>query len=159
MTSEALAPVARALLDAARTAAERTAARARDEAQRTVDAARADSEATLAEAHRQGVADAADAVRTRRAAGRRAARAVVLSAQRRAYEDFAAQAREAVRRQLNTAQTTDTLTDLARRTLGSQAVIRRDADGAVVATGTGRVLELSLDELTDRAIAELGQDE
>lgn len=159
MTNEALAPVARALLDASRSTAEDTVGQARVEAERISGAARADSEAALDKARQEGAADAAVAVRTRRAAGRRAARAVVLSAQRRAYEDFAARAREAVRRQLNTAQTTDALTDLARRTLGSQAVIRRDADGAVVATATGRVLELSLDELTDRAIAELGQGE
>jgi hypothetical protein len=159
MTDEALAPVAAALLDAAQSAAEQTLGRARVEAQRIVDQARADSAATLAKARQEGEADAAAVVRARRAAGRRAAREMVLSAQRRAYEDFAAQAREAVRRQLDTPQTVDALTDLARRVLGSQAVIRHDADGAVVATATGRVLELSLDELTDRAIAELGQGE
>jgi hypothetical protein len=159
VTSEALAPVVRALRDAARDAAEHTMALARVEAQRILDTARVDTEATRAKARQQGAADAAEAVRTRRAAGRRAARAVVLSAQRLAYEDFAAQAREAVRRQLNTAQTADALTGLARRTLGPQALIRCDADGAVVATATGRVLELSLDELTDRAVAELGQGE
>lgn len=159
MTSEALAPVARALLDAARSAAQQTVEQARVEAQRMVEAARAESEAALAKARQEGAVDAAGLVRPRRAAGRRAARAMVLSAQRRAYEEFAAQAREAVRRQLDTPQTADVLTALARRTLGSQAVIRRDADGAIVATTTGRVLELSLDELTDQAVAEVGQGE
>jgi vacuolar-type H+-ATPase subunit E/Vma4 len=158
MTSQALAVVERALLDAARSTAEHTLAQARAEAQRMVDAARADSEAALAKAREQGATDAAGAVRARRAAGRRAARAVVLSAKRRAYEDFAARAREVVRRQLDTPQTTEALIELARRALGPQTSIRLADGGAVVAMAPGRVVELDLDGLTDLAIAETGSD-
>lgn len=155
MTTDPLAPVARALHDAARHAAGQVLDAAEAEAERIVNGAQAQVAAMLAQARDEGRADASAVASGRRARGRRQAGSTVLSARRRAYEELGRQARMVVRAELASAELGETLITLARKTLGPDAVIQ-GSDDAVTATADGRRLRLSLDDLADEAIAELG---
>jgi vacuolar-type H+-ATPase subunit E/Vma4 len=153
----ALAPLRQALLDAARSDAQRV----RDEAER--DAAGVVGEAARRaaemgeEARRRGVADGEERLARSRAAARREARAVVLRAQRCAYDGLRAAAAEAVadllRPEGERARLRAVLVDALG---GGEASVEESPDGGLRATAPdGRSVDASAQRLVDVALADL----
>ncbi len=154
--ADALAPLRRALLDGARADAERV----RDEAER--EAARAEEEAArraagiLDEARRRGEADGAERLAAARASARRDARAVVLRAQRAAYDGLRRAAVEAVERDLARDEEQARLRSLVVDLLGPDADLEVGADGDLRGTAPdGRVVDASAERLVDLALADV----
>lgn len=153
---DALAPVARALLDRARGDAARVLETAEADCRQAVAAARQDADRLLGQAHEQGAADAAMLAETAAARARRADRARVLQAQRDCYDTLRAAAREAVGDLLSSADRRVQLTDLLRDELGPDATVRVEPEGGLVAEAPdGRRLDASVAALTDRALSGL----
>jgi hypothetical protein len=128
----ALEPVRRALLDRAAADAAGTRASADDQAEALLARARAEADRLVAEARAQGAADGAVTLAASRARTRRQARAVVLAAQRRAYEELRRQARQEARR------------------------LVADLDLPSSAPGEGRRISWSPDALADEGVDALG---
>jgi vacuolar-type H+-ATPase subunit E/Vma4 len=155
----ALEPVRAALRGRARAAAHGALAEAESDAARVLADAERQAAALLAEARVAGEVDATAALAGERARGRRRARAVVLAAQRAAYEQFRDRARRAVlalRDDPDYPRLVAGLTALARADLGPAAVVSPHPDGGVVAAASGRRVDYSLPVLADRAADGLG---
>lgn len=155
-----LQPVREALLaHAERDAAALRAAADRDAAAAVTTArqqARARRDAARDEGERE-----AEAVRVhQRARARRAARALVLAAQREALEQVRAQVRADVRAWWEDPRLrpllVDRLSSVARAELGPEAVVREHPAGGVVAEAPGRRARYLLTDLADASLDELG---
>jgi vacuolar-type H+-ATPase subunit E/Vma4 len=155
----ALDPVRAALLDRARADGDALLAAADAQAAAAVAAARAEAGAAVAEARARGEREAAVVRTAERARARREARAIVLRAQRTAYDELRRRSRAAAER-LHTEPgyraLQDRLVAVARADLGTQAVIREDPDGGLVAEAPGRRVDLRLGTLAERAVDGLG---
>jgi vacuolar-type H+-ATPase subunit E/Vma4 len=158
----ALAPVRAALLDRARADADAVLAEADADADEVVAAARSRAAALVAEARAEGERDAAVLAARDRARARREARAAVLRAQSRVYEELRRRSRVAVRALRDDPvypALLEALRDRARDRLGADAVVREHPDGGLVAEAPGRRgarLDATLDALTDDALDGLG---
>ena len=132
----------------------------------------ADADATLAAAQREadvircaaraeGESDAAAVLAAERARVRRQARAVVLAAQREAYDELRSQvvlALSAVRDDPGYGPWRDRLVEHVRRVLGTDAVVSEPAEGGVLAEANGRRALYTLVGLADRVIDSMGAD-
>ena len=155
----ALEPVRTALLARARADGDALLASADADAETAVAAARVEAAAAVAEARAQGERDAALVRTAERARARRQARAVVLRAQRAAYDELRLRSRAAaarLRTEPGYPALLDRLTALARAELGAAAVVREHPDGGVVAEAPGRRVDLRLATLAERAVDTLG---
>jgi vacuolar-type H+-ATPase subunit H len=154
--ADALAPLREALLDAARADAARALEEAERDADRTVAEARERASATLEDARRRGRADGASRLATARAATRRDARAVVLRAQRAAYEGLRAAAVDAVSQDLSGDEGRNRVRSLVEGTLGPDAELVDGPDGELHGRAPdGRVVDVSAARLVDLALARL----
>jgi len=152
----ALEPLRAALLARARAEADGVRAAAEDDAREVLAAARDEAEALLADARARGAADAAALDAVELARRRRAARGVVLRAQRAAYDDLRSRACAAVQMLLADPDLHAHLADAVRGGLGDRAIVRDRPDGGVVAqTPDGRSIDGSVTALVDGALAEL----
>lgn len=152
----ALEPLRAALIAQARAEAQRLRGEAEADGRRVVVEAQRQAAQILAEAHTQGEADAAELITAERGKSRRAARAVVLAAQRAAYDDVQHKARAAVRALLAEPAGRERLEAAARARLGETAEVHALADGGLVAhTADGRRIEASVQLLVETALADL----
>lgn len=149
------------LLARAGSEAERLLAEVDAETDAAIARAQAEADAITADARAQGEADAAGVLVAERARARRQARAVVLAAQREAYEEL----RSRVRRELPLLRAdpayvawTDRLRDELRAVLGPEAVVTEHPEGGVVGETPGRRVASTLTGLADRALDALGSD-
>jgi vacuolar-type H+-ATPase subunit E/Vma4 len=135
------------------------------EADRQVAAMRAEAEergrALVEEARREGIAAAGIVGRQDRAAARRRARAVVLTAKRELYEELCRQAKAAVRSLRDDPGYPALLERLAatvRAQLGEDAVVEVDppGPGGVRGSSGGRHVDYTLDALAERCRERLG---
>jgi vacuolar-type H+-ATPase subunit E/Vma4 len=160
-TPEALAPVADALLAAARADADRTVATARADAERIRLEALEGERTIRAAARGRGAADGTkQAVQSLRLA-RRQAREAELVAQRQAYDEL----RRRVLARLSELRGDPSYADLLRRlhrqaraTLGPGTEIAEAPAGGVVARAGGRRLDLTLPALAEQALESLGSE-
>lgn len=153
---ESLIPVREALLRQARARAAALLEQAGGDAARTVDDARAKASSILDDARAAGRSEGESAVAAERARARRQARTIVLAARRDAYETLCDQVRSRVRERLSDPECSARLIDLVRMRLGPDAVIERAPCGGVIGRTRVAVLDLSADELAERAVAALG---
>jgi vacuolar-type H+-ATPase subunit H len=155
----ALAPVRAALLARARRDAEDRLARADEDVAGQLADARAEAARITAEARAQGERDAAVVLSAERTRARRQARAVVLHAQRDAYEELRRRCRAAARGLVGGAghrDRLDRLRAIARADLGAQALLEEHPDGGVTAAVPGRRAHYTPDALADLALDALG---
>ena len=151
---EALEPVRRALLDAARDEAAARLAAAEEDARRVESEAADRAAGILAEARRRGAADGADLVRSEQAAARREAGAVVQQARQAAYDRVRKGAVEAVGEVVARGIARERLRALVRDELGEDARLTDAPDGGVVGeTSDGRRVEASAARLVDLVLA------
>jgi vacuolar-type H+-ATPase subunit E/Vma4 len=149
----ALEPVRAMLLRRARADADATLAEAEADAARVTGAARAEADRILAAARSAGAADAEALRATEVARARRAARGLVLVAQRDVYDD--------VRRRIGAALTAgDTATRVraalearARSVLGPDVRIVDVPAGGVTGAAGGLRVDCSVDALVERAVS------
>ncbi|MGW0748156.1 hypothetical protein [Streptomyces sp. NPDC002587] len=151
-----LAPVADALLRAARADADAVLAKAVSEAEALVAAAEAEAAAILERAGNQGRADGAAAAKARRTAARRAARGLELAAEAEAYADLRARVREEVRRATADRTAQVRLRRRAHELLGPRASTACGPYGGLTAATEGRRVDLTPDTLSDRALERFG---
>jgi vacuolar-type H+-ATPase subunit E/Vma4 len=152
----ALAPLRRALLADAHAEAYRMRRRAQDAGRQAVAAAEQEVAAMLAAARAQGEEDGAAQRRADEARARSVARAGLLADRRAVYEELGSRARAAVRDLLADPVNRDRLADALRRGLGGRAVVSDTGDGGLLARAPdGRVVDASVGELVDRALAVL----
>ncbi|UZG55245.1 hypothetical protein [Rhodococcus opacus] len=159
--ADPLAPVRQTLLARARADADHTLAEADADAAAILARARSDADAIRAEARAQGESDAAAVLATHRARIRRRARAVVLAAQREAYDELRSrvvQAVVALRDDPAYGPWRDHLADHARAVLGADAVVSEPPDGGVCAETTGRRALYTLAGLAGSVLEALGSD-
>ena len=158
-SSGPLAPLLSALLSRARRDADAVLAEARADAEAVTARAHERAQALLSEARMKGEADGQAVVRAERARAERSARAIVLAAQRAAYDRSRLAAREAVsalRTEPGYPQIRDALSERAIRSLGEGADVREVERGGIVATAGSRSVDLSLDALADDIVDRLG---
>lgn len=159
--ADPLAPVRETVLTRARADADRTLAEADADAAAILARAQSEADAILAEARDQGESDAAQVLAAERARVRRGARAVVLAAQREAYDELRSrvlQALPALRDDPAYGPWRDRLADHARTVLGADAVVSEPAEGGVVAEANGRRALYTLGGLAGRVIDAIGPD-
>jgi hypothetical protein len=157
--ADALSPVRAALVGEAVQQAEKIRAAASAEAEAVVAAARGQAEEILSQARVRGELDGRSAAASRRAMSRRAARGVVLAAQRDAYSELRRRVHEAVcalREDPVYPRLRDRLEGLARGLAGPSATVACHPAGGVVAEGPGTFVDCSLPRLADRAVDALG---
>lgn len=157
-TTDALAPVREALVRRARADAETAVAAAEAEQARLLADARARAGAILAEASAQGEADAVALHAAELARARRAARSIMLGAQRAVYEELCRRAADEVSRRCADAEVRAALTTRIRRLLGPAAQVVDDPHGGVVGCLDGRRLDYSRDTLAANAVRALGEE-
>lgn len=149
-----------ALLDDAKREAEATLDVADRETESAVSAARTEAENLLAASRREGAAEARRAVDGELAQARRRGREVVFAARHEVYEHLRQQIRRAAADLRDTPDHTtlvEALTQLARRQLGSDAVVTVDSEvGGVVASAGGRSVDYRLPEVAERHLEEVG---
>jgi hypothetical protein len=153
---QALEPLTAALLARARADADGERAAAEQEGQQLVATATGEAEALLANAQALGEADAAGLLAADRAQARRAARGVVLGAQRAAYDELRHRSRAAVAELLANPERHRRLAVTVRDRLGEGATARDHPAGGVVAESPdGRRIDASVDALVEAALAGL----
>ncbi len=155
----ALAPVETQLLRDAVAAGRRIVADARLDAAAQIAAARTRADDLVVQARAEGRAAAGTLAAEERNSGRQAARAVLLDADRRAYDEVADRIRAAVRGMRDEpgyGKIREQLAALARSTAGPEASITEHPDGGVLAAGPGITVDCSLPRLADLAVAALG---
>lgn len=155
----ALAPVQAQLLRDAVAASRRIVADARFAAEAQVAAARGRADGLVARAEADGQAAAAVLAAAELGRGRQAARAVLLDADRRAYDALADRIRSAVRGlrdEPDYGEIRERLATLARSVAGPGASVREHPDGGVLAEGPGVTVDCSLARLADLVVAALG---
>ncbi len=159
--TDPLGPVRAALMASAGADAARVLARADADVAERLAAAGVEA-ARVRESAAEDVALEVDTIAAEaRVRARRQERAIVLAAQRAAYEQLRAGARAAVRGlRGDTAYQPllERLGAVARERLGPGAVVREHPDGGVVAEVAGRRLSLTLDAAAERAVDALGRD-
>ncbi|MFC4783830.1 hypothetical protein ACT8ZV_05115 [Nocardioides sp. MAHUQ-72] len=148
----ALEPVRAALLAAAAAEADRVRAEAEADARRRLAAARGEAEALLAEARSQGAADASWVLAAEETEARRAARGVVLSAQRDAYERLRRESVERVRALLVDPSVREDLAARLLVLLPGAAVHDLEGDGLSARTADGRSIDASPEALVERVL-------
>jgi vacuolar-type H+-ATPase subunit E/Vma4 len=157
-----LDPLCAALLAQARRDADAARAAAQHEAEQALATAVADAQARRAAARAEGERDAEVVRVQQQARARRAARAVVLAAQRQALDQVRTQARAAVRAWWDDPRLgpalRQSLTARARADLGPDAVVRDHPGGGVVAQVVDRRVTYVLGDLADAALDGLGPD-
>lgn len=155
-----LEPVRAALIARARSDAAAMRAAAQVDARRAMADAQQQADAMLADARAQGRADAAAQLAVEQSRSRRAARAVVLAAQRTAYDELRDRARAAVRELMAVPASRAHLELLIRDRLGDDAVVRVQQDGGLLGeTPDGRRLDASVRALVDGALAGLDMEQ
>ncbi len=154
----ALAPLREALLAAAGAEADSTVRAAQDAAAHTLAAASAQAQDVVEQARHEGRSDAGAALAAERSRSHRQARALVLAAQRAAYDDL----RAAVRQQAAVLpddpawpQWRDRLAAHARRLLGTDAELV-EVPGGVRARSGSRTVELTVSSLAEAELVALG---
>lgn len=160
--TDPLAPLRRAVLEAADADAAAALEAAHRHAEQTVAAAAAEAETVRSEARDEGRRDAEQVRVEQRARARRRARSIVLRAQRQALDDLTHAVHDDVRRlwrdEATARQIRAHLTEQARAEQGSEARIVDHPDGGIVATLDDRRATYLLTDLADRVIASLGDD-
>lgn len=154
--SAGVAPVAEFLLRRARQEAERIRARAAADSGIVLARAREDAAAILADARAAGTAEATAFAAADLTRARRRARAIVLGAQREAYEELRRRVRTAACALREDPVLMDRLRALALETAGPGARVTEHPEGGVVAIGAGTWVDCSLPALADRAVDALG---
>jgi hypothetical protein len=155
----ALEPVRAALHENALSEAARTEAEATRAAAALLARARADAERVVAQAEADGALQAEQIAAAELARTKRAARSISLGAQEITREYLAGRIGTAVlalRERADYPLLRDRLSEIARRAAGSGAVITEHADGGIIATAPGVLVDCSLGRLADRAIEALG---
>lgn len=150
----ALAPTREAMLGQARAQASEIIAEARRRAAETIGVARRQAAGELARGRQEGLADAEPLAVARRSNGRRAARSLVLAAQREAYEELRAQVREAVGKlagEPGYERLCAQLSQAAARLAGPGAEVTEDPAGGVTGSTPGIVVDCSLPRLAGAA--------
>jgi len=151
-TCDALAPLRAALVAAATAEADGMREAAQADARRRLEEARHRADALVAEARAQGESDAAWVLAGERTLARRAARGLVLAAQRDAYERVHREALVAVRALLVDPTARDRLAELLRTRLPG-ATVRTLEDGGLAAdTADGRSADASAEALVALAL-------
>lgn len=152
----ALTPLRAALLAHAHAEADRLVAAATEEAARAVEAARAEVEEQVALARKQGDADARALLRLERGRIEQENQATILRAQRRAYDQLAAGAADAVRVLLREPASRALLDQRLREQLGPTATIRDTDDGGRRGEcPDGSAVDASVAAIVERALARL----
>ena len=154
-----LAPVREAMLYRAHAQAGQIIAGARRQAGDMLEQAQAQAAGNLAIASRAGQQQAVSLAAARRNRGRRDAQAILLRAQRDAYDLLQAKVRAAVtglRYEPGYEQMKGRLTELAVGLAGPGATVTEHPDGGVVARTPEVVVDCSLPRLADAAVAALG---
>ena len=152
-TADPLRPLRAALLAAARDDAERSLRSAEAAAGERLAEARTRADGLLAEARARGEAEAATLVAAEAAAAQRAARRVVLTAQREVYDRLRTAAGAAVRDLLTDDATRARLAATLRSRLGGDAEVAPTPDGGLRATADdGRAVDASVATLVDLAL-------
>ena len=155
---DALAPLQEVLLARAQEYAGRVRADAEAAATRTLGKARTESTQILEAAREQGAADAEEVLAGQRARVRGQVRALVLQAQRVAYDDLRRTACADARHMVaDDPGLTARLGALGRDRLGPDATVTAEADGTVVVELGGRRWSWSPDALAQHAVDELGE--
>ncbi len=155
----ALAPVRGYLLDQARTEADRVLAAARAEADALLRQARGDAERAVGQATARGQADAAPRAAAERSRGRGRARAIVLGAQREAYDELCRRIDAEVgglRDEPGYPRLLARLSAIAARAAGRDAMISYPPAGGVLARSGQAVVDCSLPRLAGQAMLALG---
>jgi vacuolar-type H+-ATPase subunit E/Vma4 len=151
----ALAPVRRALRDAAIRDATDVRRRAQTDADRALAEAASRASTIRSEAREQGAAEAAAVLAVDRVRARHAARAAVLAAHRESYEALRNGARDAVaalRDDADYPRLREGMAAAARRTLGDDTRVRDHPDGGLIGESAGRRIDFSLSGFADRAM-------
>ena len=159
--ADPLAPVREELLARARAEAGRVVAEADADAEATLAAAQRDADAIRAAARAEGESDAAALLAAERARVRRQARAVILAAQREAYDELRSQvvqALSALRDDPGYGPWRDRLAERAREVLGAESVVSEPPEGGVLAERNGRRALYTLVGLADHVIETMGAD-
>jgi vacuolar-type H+-ATPase subunit E/Vma4 len=152
----ALQPLWTALLERAQQEADDIRTRAQQDGQRLLASARDGAAQSVARAQAQGRADAGALLAVERARRRRQARAIVLGAQRAAYDELRQQARLRIRGLLDDPARRAQLASRLRDELGAKATIQDHPGGGLVAsTPDGRSADAGVDTMVDGAIADL----
>lgn len=151
-----LAPLEDALLARARAEADAVLAAAWEEAARVRREAQEEATALADDARARGEEDARAVLAFERSHARRAARDVVLQAQRDAHESLRRAAVEAVRARLTDPRTAAALAGLVRSRLGPEGTVTEHPAGGVVGTAPdGRTVDASVPVLVASALADL----
>jgi vacuolar-type H+-ATPase subunit E/Vma4 len=156
-----LAPVREELLARARADAERALADADADAAATLATAQSEADAIRDAARAEGESDAAAVLSAKHAQDRRHARAIVLAAQREAYDKLRSQVVQAlstIRDDPGYGPWLDRLAEHARTVLGADATVSEAPEGGVLAETNGRRARYTLVELADRVIHTMGAD-
>jgi vacuolar-type H+-ATPase subunit E/Vma4 len=151
-----LEPLRSALLTQARRDADRLRAAADSEAAAAVAAAEAEAAALVDRARVQGESDARGLQAQERARQRRADRAVVLEAERAAYDELTRRSRDAVRELLADADNRARLALVLTDRLGPGASVTELPDGGMHAEDVeGRSVDASVAALVQGALSQL----
>jgi len=151
-----LEPLRAALIARAESDAAQIRAQAEQEGQMAVAAARDQAAALLAAARSEGAITASQLLAAEQYKARRAARRVVLTAQRAAYEQLREHSRDAVRRLLVDPTRRGELIATVQERLGDRAVVRDVPDGGLVAEAPDhRRIDATVAALVDAAITAL----
>jgi hypothetical protein len=154
--TESLAPLRHALLRRAQAAADATRSEADRQARALVAAAEQESAALLARARADGEEDAAQLQTEDRGRSRRAAREIVLAAQRAVYDALRTQAQTAVHESLADPAQQRRLREMVGNQLGPQAQVSEAAGGGLVGSAPdGRRVDASVPALVERALNSL----
>jgi len=159
--ADPLAPVREELLARARAEAERAVAAADADAAATLAAAHSEADAIRDAARAEGESNAATVLAAERSRARRQARAVVLAAQREAYDELRSQvvqALSALRDDPAYRPWRDRLAAHARTVLGADAVLSEPPEGGVLGEVNGRRALYTLVGLADHVIDTMGAD-
>jgi len=155
----ALAPVRAHLLRAAGTEADRIRAAACAEADELLRQARLAAERAVRDGAVRGQAEAAPVAAAARSRGRARARAIVLGAQREAYDELGRRIRaeaDGLRGDPGYGLLVERLTALAARAAGADATVTAAPAGGVLARSGQVVVDCSLPRLAVHAVESLG---
>jgi len=155
----ALAPVRAYLLRAARAEADRIRAAAHAEAGELLRQARLSAECAVRDGEARGRAEAAPVAAAERSRGRARARAIVLGAQREAYDELGRRIRaeaDGLRDDPRYGLLVDRLTVLAAQAAGPDATVTVVPEGGVLARAGQVVVDCSLPRLAVQATDALG---
>lgn len=157
-SAAALEPVRRALIADAQNRAQDLLAAAREQAQQRQDTARAEAAALLAAARATGEQSARVAAHAHTVRARRAARGLLLAAERELYDELSVRAGQAVTRLRADPDYPDVLRRLrawVTAELGPGAEVVEHPGGGVLGSCEGRTIDLSLPAMASRELERL----